>query len=134
MVVLMVIGGAIGASAAIRTDQVLFEPGSVRGTAGLVEVSGTKSYPMKGDVLFATVSVRQATLFDRVFRRPLDDTLRFTPMRNTALSRIATLTDMSSAEENTIFSPSGSASACSAGCGRHGSALNAAAITPPPAP
>lgn len=80
VVVLMVIGGAIGASAAIRTDQVLFEPGSVRGTAGLVEVSGTKSYPMKGDVLFATVSVRQATLFDRVFRRPLDDTLRFTPI------------------------------------------------------
>ena len=38
VVVLMVIGGAIGASAAIRTDQVLFEPGSVRGTAGLVEV------------------------------------------------------------------------------------------------
>ena len=80
VVVLMVIGGSIGASAAIRTDQVLFEPGSVRGTAGLVKVSGTKSYPMKGDVLFATVSVRQATLFDRVFRRPLDDTLRFTPI------------------------------------------------------
>ena len=78
--VLMVLGGAIGASAAIRTDQVLFEPGSVRGTAGLVKVSGTKSYPIKGDVLFATVSVRQATLFDRIFRRPLDDTLRFTPI------------------------------------------------------
>ncbi len=78
--VLLVLGGAIGASAAIRTDQVLFEPGSVRGTAGLVKISGTKSYPMQGDVLFATVSVRQATLFDRVFRRPLDDTLRFTPI------------------------------------------------------
>ena len=68
VVVLMVIGGAIGGSAAIRTDQVLFEPGSVRGTAGLVEVSGTKSYPMKGDVLFATVSAVSYTHLD-VYKR-----------------------------------------------------------------
>lgn len=80
IVVMMVLGGGLAASAAVRTDQVLFEPGSVRGTAGLVKISGTKSYPMKGDVLFATVSVRQATLFDRLVRRPLDDTLRFTPI------------------------------------------------------
>ena len=75
---LLMVAGGIAGSAAVRTDEVLFAPGSVRGTADRVTIEGATSYPIKGDVLFATVSVRQATLFDTLFRRRLDDTLRFT--------------------------------------------------------
>lgn len=80
LMTVMLLGGAVAASAAVRVDEVLFSPGSVRSTADRVQISGATSYPIDGDVLFATVSVRQATLFDTLFRRPWDDTLRFTPI------------------------------------------------------
>ncbi|MEZ5383730.1 MAG: PDZ domain-containing protein [Microthrixaceae bacterium] len=80
MVTLMLAAGAVAGTAAIKTDDVLFSPGEARGTEGRVKISGAESYPATGDVFFATVSVRQATLFDDLFRRPLDDTLRFTPL------------------------------------------------------
>jgi len=45
----------------------IFSPGSARGVQEFVEVPAEKAYPPKGDVLFTTVSLRQAHPFDLVW-------------------------------------------------------------------
>lgn len=57
-VVLAVVAGVLF----IPTPYYLFEPGSVRPAETRIDVTGAKSFETKGDVLFTTVYVDQATL------------------------------------------------------------------------
>lgn len=76
---IVLLSGLVVGSAFVTVDQVVYSPGDVRGTADRVVVSGAPSYPIDGDIQFATVRVRQATLFDTILRKRVDDTLQFVP-------------------------------------------------------
>jgi len=56
----------------VPTPYYLFEPGSVRPAETRIDVTGTRSYETKGDVLFTTVYVDRATLAT-LLRGVLDD-------------------------------------------------------------
>ena len=58
----------------IPTPYYLLEPGSVRPAETQVDVTGAKSYDSKGDILFTTVYVDQATLAT-LLRGALDDAI-----------------------------------------------------------
>jgi PDZ domain-containing protein len=72
--VLAVLVGLTAGIVFVPTPYYLFEPGSVRPTEGRIDVTGHRAFSTKGQVLFTTIGIQQATLADLV-RGWLDDAI-----------------------------------------------------------
>ena len=68
----------LAASGFVTVGQVAIAPGGLHETEKRIDVDGTEQYPSDGEMLFATVSVRQVTVWGWL-QAKLDDDIRLLP-------------------------------------------------------
>ena len=68
----------LAASGFVTVGQVAIAPGGLHETERRIEVDGTTAYPSEGEMLFATVSVREVTVWGWL-QAQLDDDIRLLP-------------------------------------------------------
>ncbi len=68
----------LAASGFVTVGQVAIAPGGLHETERRIEVDGTTAYPSEGEMLFATVSVREVTFWGWL-QGKLDDDIKLLP-------------------------------------------------------